>query len=290
MLETLGLPPMRQDGINFLPSVFSPLMTAAERGDPLEPAVAAIVKLLGFDSFMYGATQSARPSHEQKTYVFTTLSREWVMRYDQQAYIEVDPRIQHVYVSAMPLVWDQQSERGKSSAVDAFLDDAAAHGVASGVAMAIYSATKGHVGVAFNSTKPEIDEFRRFEMTRNMGDMFMLGVYFHELFMKTVIQRGVPPVSQGLPLTAQERRCLLLVAHGHISRNIASSLGIGERTVELHLASARSKLGAANRQEAVATALAEGIIQWGELPSYFERLEERRRRYRVLGRMGRRDL
>ena len=114
------------EGARFMPQVLSPLITAAERGKPLEPAVSALVRVLGFDSFMYGTGVSDRPNSEQKSYVFTTLPRAWVIRYQQRAYIEVDPRIQHVFDSAMPFIWDQRSERGKSAAIDVFLDDAAA--------------------------------------------------------------------------------------------------------------------------------------------------------------------
>ena len=203
MLETTGPGRLRLESTHFLPQVLSPLVGAANRGEPLVPVVSAIVRILGFDSFVYGTSLCTRPDSEQKTYVFTTLPPDWVMRYDQRAYVEVDPRVLHIFDSAMPMVWDQRSERGKDAATDAFLDDAAAHGVASGVALAIYSAD-AHVMVAFNSAKPEIDELRRFEIARNVGDLFLLGVYFHEMFMKTVISQGLPPSSQGAPLSPRE--------------------------------------------------------------------------------------
>lgn len=261
MLEALGPGRPQRESARFLPQVLSPLVTAAERGEPLAPAVVAVARVLGFDSFMYGTSLCTRPDSEQRSYVFTTLPEEWVVRYDQRAYIEVDPRILHTFDSAMPLVWDQRSERGKDAATDAFLDDASAHGVASGVTIAIYCAREGHVVVAFNSANPRIDELRRFEITRNIGELFLLAVYFHEMFMKTVVERGLPPLSQGAPLSRQERKCLTFAAHGYTSRQIASELGISERTVELHFSHVRSKLGVANRQEAIAKAIADGTVQ-----------------------------
>jgi DNA-binding CsgD family transcriptional regulator len=281
MLETLGLGRPGLDSARFLPQVLSPLVSAVERGEPLASAVASIVRVLGFDSFIYGTGVCTRPKSELTSYVFTTLSRDWVFRYDQRAYIEVDPRIQHIFDGAMPFIWDQRSERGKDAATDAFLDDAAAHGVASGVAFAVYCASEsGHVGVAFNSAKPEIDELRRFEIARNLGDMFLLAVYFHELFMKTVIQHGVPSAFAGIPLSPREKCCLLYAAHGFTSRHIATELHISERTVELHFSQVRSKLGVANRQEAIAKAIHEGLIRRGQLPeaTSADALETARRR------------
>ena len=198
MLQTLGPGRLRLESTRFLPPVLSPLVSAAERGEPLEPAVEAIVRVLGFDSFMYGTSLVTRPGHEETAYVFTTHPRDWVMWYDQQAYVEVDPRVKHIFDSAMPLIWDQESERGKDAATDAFLDDAAAHGVASGVAVAIYSARGA------TSWWPITPAIRRStnsgatRSSRNLADLILLGVYFHELFMKTVVERGVPPHSKAL--------------------------------------------------------------------------------------------
>lgn len=265
MLHTLGPEHITLDGARFLPQVLSPLVAAAERGDPLEPVVTSIVRILGFDSFMYGTSLSPRPGQEAMSYVFTTLPKQWVARYDERAYIEVDPRVLYTFDSAMPFFWDQDSERGQSAATNDFLDDALAHGVGSGIAFAIHAAA-GHVVVAFNSEQPRIDDLRRFEIARNLGDLYLLGIYFHETFMKTVVQRGLPPRSRGAPLSPQEKRCLSYSAHGYTSKQIAAKLGISERTVELHFSHARAKLGVANRQEAIAMAMAEGIVHRGDCP------------------------
>lgn len=55
-------------------------------------------------------------------------------------------------------------------------------------------------------------------------------------------------------LSPRERECLGLVADGLRIKAIAAELGIRPVTVELHLANARRKLGAANREQAVALA------------------------------------
>src|SRR5215216_1629895 len=143
MLHSLGPGQVMLEGARFVPPILSPLITAAQRGEPLEPVVAAIIHMFGFDSFMYATSLSPRRGQEAISYVFTTLSRDWVMRYDQKAYVEADPRVLYSFNSAIPFVWDQRSERGKTTATDAFLDDAAAHGVASGVSFVVYSAVGG---------------------------------------------------------------------------------------------------------------------------------------------------
>lgn len=52
-------------------------------------------------------------------------------------------------------------------------------------------------------------------------------------------------------LTQREREVLGLVAAGNLNKQIAATLGIAVRTVEVHRAHAREKLGAKTAAEAV---------------------------------------
>ncbi len=88
----------------------------------------------------------------------------------------------------------------------------------------------------------------------------LFGIYFHELFMKAIVERGVAPASQGFPLSPRELQCLRLAAHGQTTKDMALKLGISERTVQFHFDGIRSKLCAVNRQEAIAKAVSYGVI------------------------------
>jgi len=264
VLKPLRLGPLSVNRSGFLPAMLAPLVDAAEQGQDLVPALLAIVRQLGFDSFMYAiANYHLRPDNQERMYVFTTLPVEWVMRYDQLAYVECDPRVLYSFESALPLVWDQASERGRSARTDAFLDDAAANGVGSGIAFAVYAGFPARTLVALNSEKRLIDARRRSEIMANLGDIVLLGQFFHELFVKGVIEKGVAPLSQGAPLSPRERQCLQLAANGMTSPDIGMKLGITERTVNFHFSNLFSKLGVLNRNEAIAKATAQGIVRPG---------------------------
>jgi two-component system NarL family response regulator len=71
-------------------------------------------------------------------------------------------------------------------------------------------------------------------------------------------QLGREPVVDSL--TQREVQVLRSVAAGQTNKAIALKLGISEHTVKFHLGSAMSKLGAASRAEAVATAIQKGLI------------------------------
>jgi DNA-binding CsgD family transcriptional regulator len=193
-------------------------------------------------------------------YVFTTAPLEWVARYDQLAYIEVDPRVLLLWDSTLPLVWDQRTVRGGGAKSEAFLDDALKFGIASGVCVPLGDEANTRVIMALNSTVREVDEPRRLAITRNLGDIVVFAHYFHELFMKSVVRLGIQSRFTGRPLSNRERECLTMAARGLTTEDIGYKLGICTRTVQFHFDSIRSKLAVANRQEAVARAIRDGQI------------------------------
>lgn len=247
---------------NFVPPFLEALVNAATDGKDLLPFVETITKYLGFDSFMYGATGTPKPDHEAVSFVYTTLPKEWVRRYDERAYIEVDPRINLTWDSAFPLVWDQTNIRGMDPGSDAFLDDAMRYGIASGISFMFHGPHNSHVVVALNSTVPVCDAVRDEVVVRNLPLVLMFGNYFHEIFMRSVIEKGLAPRSAGVPLSQRERECLELAANGQTTDDIAHKLDIRHRTVQFHFDSIRTKLGAANRQEAIAMAMRNGVIRF----------------------------
>ncbi len=68
-------------------------------------------------------------------------------------------------------------------------------------------------------------------------------------------------ISTAPRLTAREREVLRLVAGGKSNKEIASALGVSERTIKFHVTSILTKLGAENRAQAAATAAQRGLLQ-----------------------------
>lgn len=62
-------------------------------------------------------------------------------------------------------------------------------------------------------------------------------------------------------LTTRELEVLTLAATGLSNRDLAKTLLVSEATVKTHLHHAFTKLGASNRQAAIATALGKGLIR-----------------------------
>ncbi len=62
-------------------------------------------------------------------------------------------------------------------------------------------------------------------------------------------------------LSKRERDVLQLLAYGKANKEIAKALGIGAQTVKTHISHIFTKLGAADRTDAVALALRKGLVQ-----------------------------
>ena len=77
---------------------------------------------------------------------------------------------------------------------------------------------------------------------------------------EVLLLKGAPVAIEGRAVVASERGVLRNVAHGLTTDDIADKLEISERTVQFHLDAVRTKLGAANRQEAVASGIRRGLV------------------------------
>lgn len=239
-----------------IPSVIAPLVDANERNLPLDPVVHEISAAFGFSSFSFILTTTPRPLKGSMLYVYTTADKGWFTNYERERYVEVDPRLLLVEDTSLPVIWDEDSERGRSPRCDAFLADALAHGIGSGMALALNNKRQHSMVVMFNLARPRIDAVRRAMIERNLPDLVLFSHYFSDLFLH-LCREDEPLLDK---LTPRENEALHLVAQGLSGAIIGARLGVKERTVQLYLDNAKRKLGASNRQQAVATALKRGLI------------------------------
>jgi LuxR family transcriptional regulator, quorum-sensing system regulator SolR len=251
--------------VNVLPRQFVPpflesLVAAANRGEDLLPYLQGIVSSFGFESFEYGVSATPHPDKYARTCYFSTIP-DWTSQYDRLGYIEIDPRVVLTCKSAIPLVWDQASLSNMGPRVDDFLEDARAHGIASGVSFMWHGAYDTAMCVTLNSSVPLNNEIRAKAIARNLPDIVMFGHYFHEIFMLPAVEFGKQPDRPVDPLSTRERECITLAANGMTTKDISHKLEISSRTVQFHFEKIYTKLRASNRQEAVARAVQTGIVR-----------------------------
>ena len=254
------LPPLTSSTAG-VPGLLGPLFDAASKGRPLEETVVEIIHPLGFNTFFFGMTTAETPNNQDGRYYFcTNASPQRIAEYDQRSYIETDPRIVLSWNSIVPFAWDRRVGMGDPK-VEAFLEDAAAHwDVGSGICVPLRGELGAKSVFAVNASRRDVDDETAQAWSKMLGDIVLLAMHFHDVFVRTVIDRGIKPLQQGRPLSPREIQCLQLAARGLTSADIGSKLGLSQRTVDFHFCNMISKLAVANRHEAIALGISRRLI------------------------------
>jgi DNA-binding NarL/FixJ family response regulator len=79
--------------------------------------------------------------------------------------------------------------------------------------------------------------------------------------MRHVARRDRDGETSSVALTPREQGVLDLLAHGKSNKEIATSLGVTERTIKFHVSAIFTKLGVNNRTEAVTRAMQAGLVR-----------------------------
>lgn len=256
LLSVVGAP---ANVSTLVPSIIEPLYQAARDGGDLTTAVQHAVLRLGFDSFLYGVGATSHPGHESRIYMWTSAPREWVAHYEQNAFYEIDPRITRMRESRSPELWDQTTFPDTRSN-RRFLSHAATFGIRSGLIVGINRPAHTWAMFTLNSSAPILDGSAGSRFSSVIGQAMVLASHVHDLLLAQVLEKCVPPPTAGKPLSKREREVLQLAAKGLTTCQIAAMLGISERTVHYYVGNLLSKLDAANRREAIAKAMAAGLI------------------------------
>lgn len=163
-----------------------------------------------------------------------------------------DPVRRKLHRSIAPVVWNELIPEGQiERADDDIWTPVRQRGIRAGLSIPLRDPQRGLYGslafIAF--CQPEqFDEWWR--------DMSQEAVGAAHLFHQGLVADDENP--QPVRLSPREKQCLGRVARGMTSKEIARDLGLSPRTVDLHVARASNRLGAANRIEAVTLAIREG--------------------------------
>ncbi len=221
------------------------LALAANSADDIVKELAGIVGDLGFEYCSY-VLRMPIPVSEPSVVWASTYPVHWLEHYFSNKYLEVDPIIHKVVQDMAPLTWAD----ARDTSEPAFWEDAQAHGIRHGWAMATYGRhmTTGMLSLA-RSSRPVTE----LELADTEMKLVWLAHVVHGLIGSVELQRVMPETIR--ELSNREREVLRWSAAGKTADEIATILGITERTVTFHIASSLSKLNVVNKTQAVAKAL-----------------------------------
>jgi len=218
---------------------------AGGSSDQIVGELADISRDFGFDYCSY-VLRLPVPIHSPSVIWASTYPQEWLDHYFSHKYLDIDPMLKRVVKEATPLTWAYDTYEAQP----AFWEEANAHGVRFGWASSTHGAnySTGILSLARSS-----DVVSAKELDESETKLFWLTHLAHGAISSLELTKRQSKVDH--ELTLREREVLRWTAAGKTSGEIATILGISERTVTFHVTRTLQKLNSVNRTQAVVTAM-----------------------------------
>ncbi len=188
--------------------------------------------------------------------------QEWVTAYQDNQFIRDDPVVAYAGDHATPAVWSDivRMDQYCKKKAKMVMSEAHQFGLKEGVALS-YCSPSGDQAL-FSLGFDQTSTAARQAIGNSIMAAQHLNAYLYESVKTISLQNNAEQVQQyQSSITRRERECLLWACEGKTAWEIANIVGISERTAIFHLNNAAEKLGAANRQHAVAKAVLLGVIK-----------------------------
>lgn len=204
---------------------------------------------LGFD---YAAYIGINPL-DRSVHVYVNYPEAWKTHYRDAGLHRLDPTLQIANKSIAPVDWRRL--RGHENFRRVF-SEAHEFGIGS---LGVTIPVRGPYGdVGMLAVTRDCDEREWDALLRGaMIELQSVVVHLHDTAMRS---DALSHTLRRPALSSREVEVLQWVAAGKSQQDVAEIVGLAQRTVEVHLASGRDKLGAINTPQAVARAVSLGLI------------------------------
>lgn len=216
---------------------------------PLAEFLDRLCDRLGFDFAAYAGTNPVAGA----MHAYVNYPEAWKAYYIEHGLHRVDPTLQVARRSIGPVDWRRLEREAGYDRVFRVAHD---FGIgARGLTIPVRGpfGDIGMLSVTKDASDPDWDAL----VERSLGDLQAVAVHIHDVVMGSdVLSRTLRHPN----LSAREREVLQWAAAGKSQQDVADILSISQRTVEVHLGSARTKLHALTTAQAVGRGIALGII------------------------------
>ncbi len=212
----------------------------------------SIRETYGVENLVYHAV-NVKGLTKDGPFLRLTYSDDWIARYYEKNYFDIDPVVEEGTRAFMPFNWSDLDWEGKRR--QEFAEDAAGHSVGtSGLTVPVRGPNGQHA--LFSVATCLSDKSWTRQMREHLPQLHNIAHAVHEATVRVEGVSAAAPIS----LSGRERDVLQWAGAGKTTDEIAQILGISERTVRVYLDTSRYKLTATNRTHAVARALGLGLI------------------------------
>jgi DNA-binding CsgD family transcriptional regulator len=181
-------------------------------------------------------------------------SRDWITRYLEAQFEEVDPVLRGASASFEPVDWAELDWRGQER--QGFREESKAFGIGEQGYTVPVRGPSGQYAIFTINKSCGRDSWQKL-LKDHRTDFMLLAHFTHQRVLKLA---GLEEAAPTRPLSARERDAMRLIASGLSRGQAAEKLGISENTFRVYIDSARHKLCALNVPHAIALAAHKGII------------------------------
>lgn len=175
-------------------------------------------------------------------------------RYARLEWMKRDPVVRHCRQSAVPLIWHRG--RFEDEAAQHLFEEASAYGVSAGVAASLRGVGRNQQMMMTVACDARADARTDQWLQTLTPTVHLLCSYAYEAVCRIEEASQATAVN----LTQREHECLRWAAAGKTSWETPRILRCSESTVNFHIRNIINKLKVSNRSQAVARALAQGLI------------------------------
>ena len=229
-------------------------LLAAANLDELQAKANSLAQNFEFDTFLYGMRVQV-PGEKPLDFILSSYPPAWWATYLSNNYIQIDPVMKYGFLGMLPYVWGRS--RPLNVVEHEFMEEAAWHGLRTGVTLPVHK-NSSEAGL-LSLCRPDAGKKPNRELDENLANGQLMAIYLHES-----MHRIVNPLSQVesrlTKLTNREMECLKWASAGKSAWEISMILKLSVNTINFHFKQAYKKLKVNNRQQAVAKAIAQGLL------------------------------
>lgn len=214
-------------------------------------------RVADLEYYIYAIIRSVSSLSSPEIYTYTNYPNDWFNSYFDEGMQKHDPVVKYCFENTTPIHWDKliQMEKYIDPVGVKIMERAATIGLVNGLSMPLKT-PNGEVAIfSLASCRSDAIEDRLLDVLPHAQ------TFGSQLFQTFYRLKSENPEFNQRKLTARELECLFWACEGKTTWEISKIVDVTERTIIFHLTSATKKLGAVNRQHAVAKAIISGLIK-----------------------------
>jgi LuxR family transcriptional activator of bioluminescence operon len=212
-------------------------------------------------SFFFVVFRSGKSISPPVQLVITNYPKRFQQYFDQQRAIEFDPIVMHALTTNGAFRWDGKYHSERELALQR---ECIACGMEFGFSCGDRGPDGSQLLLCFCGKKPIAQDPKAWNQTAS--SCVMLASLAHRSLTRIAKRNASVTTSTKSRLSIAELQALQMTASAMTAKQVSVSLGVKPETVRYYLSRAAEKLGVSSGREAVAKALAEGLVETRVFP------------------------